>query len=317
MAELSGININFDSLGYALSLDPRQNRDPSYFEVADRFLDLADRHGFRYTIFVIGQDLENPEVAVRVREWHQRGHEVGNHSYSHPHNLGSLGRSAIEREVMKSHELIFNACGREPRGFIAPGWATSTDLLDVLIEHRYLYDTSLLPSCFMWLASAKVYWNYRDHERRRSVLQRRDWLANLVGSREPFLTDGKSLVRRCEKGLVVLPLPATPVLRLPLWHSMSFVFPIKLFEYVLVSTLGMRYFYYLLHPSDLAGLEDIPPGYAARSRAQDPGRMAVPLEQRTRHLDEILGEIKRRSRKMVTLETMAESFLAEQASARA
>ena len=54
------LNINFDSLFFPLSLDRRTVRDPSYFQIADRFFEALDRVDARATIFVIGRDLENP-----------------------------------------------------------------------------------------------------------------------------------------------------------------------------------------------------------------------------------------------------------------
>jgi len=156
MARLAAIDINFDSLGWAFSLSRPDFRDPTYFGVADRFLALAERFGFKYTIFVIGQDLENPEVAARVRDWHQQGHEIGNHSWHHHANLGALHPDAIEREVMRAHERITEVCGAEPRGFIAPAWSTSGELLRVLDRHDYLYDTSQFSSYVMWLIATKL-----------------------------------------------------------------------------------------------------------------------------------------------------------------
>jgi len=312
MAELSCININFDSFGWALGLPPGRTRDPSFFEVADRFFAISDRMGFKYTIYVIGRDLENPEVAARVRDWHDRGHEIGNHSYSHLQNLGYLGDGEIESEVMRSHELIARACGRAPRGFIAPAWATSPALLRVLIRNRYLYDTSLLPSYFMWLASAKVWWNFRGDERQKSVLQRKDRLANLIGRRRPFFTDGASLTPQAAGGgLLVIPLPVTPVFRLPLWHTMAFFFPRWIFDHVLRTTLRMRFFYYLVHPSDLADLDDIPAGYMESSRVLEKQRMAVPVAEKIRQMETFLAVVKERSGRIVTLETIAQALWKE------
>ena len=154
--KLVAMNINFDSLFWPLSIDRHRFTDPFFLKTADRFLALATQNNFKFTIFIVGKDLENPEVAARVKSWSEAGHEIGNHSYTHNPNLGSLPREQMEYEVMKSHELITKYTGKEPRGFISPSWSTSGDLIDILIKNNYLYDTSIFPSYFQYLILLKL-----------------------------------------------------------------------------------------------------------------------------------------------------------------
>ena len=245
MAELSSISLHFDSLGWALSLDRQASVDPTFFTVADRFFRLADKFGFKFTIFLIGQDLENPEVASRVKDWHSQGHEIANHSYHHKVNLGALPYEEIEDEVIRSHDLIARVCDEEPRGFTAPAWATSPALLEILIKHHYVYDTSLFPSYFMWLVCAKVYWIFRHDPRRIGTLQRRDKWETLFGRRTPYFVGGTSIGDEQDRYLLIMPLPVTASLRIPCWHTMAFVLGNSLFQRVLAAVLRERYFYYV------------------------------------------------------------------------
>jgi peptidoglycan/xylan/chitin deacetylase (PgdA/CDA1 family) len=309
MAELSCININFDSIGWNLSLEPKDFRDPSFFKVADRFFEISQKYNFKYTIFIIGKDLENSEVASRVKDWKDQGHEIGNHSYNHKQNLGYLKFEEIEYEVLKSHELITKACGEEPKGFIAPAWATSKDLVKILYENNYLYDTSLFPSYFMWIASAKVYWNFRKDYRGSTALERKDRLANLFGPRHPFFTDGSSLLKNKKRGLLIIPLPVTPFVRFPLWHTMSFLLPKPIFEFTLKSTLKLPYFYYLTHPGDLADLSDIP-----EDKISDIGvmeRIETSLPEKKLKFDRYISFVKEKSANMVTLKSIAEDIISK------
>ena len=75
------ININFDSLNENLGF-PKSYRDPSFFEVFDRFLEFSNEFNFKYSIYIIGKDLENPEINSRVKAWSQAGHEIGNPKFS-------------------------------------------------------------------------------------------------------------------------------------------------------------------------------------------------------------------------------------------
>ena len=304
---MTAFNMNFDSLGWGFSARHERFKDPTFFRIIDRFFEFGQKHNFKYTLFVIGQDLEHPAVAERVKLWCEQGHEIGNHSYTHPQNIGYLSYNKLELEVMKSHEIITRICGKEPRGFIAPSWATSTDLIDVLQKNDYLYDTSLFPSYVLWLAIAQNWWNFRRDPRRRDILQRKDLWANLIGSRTPYLATGKSLTAHQEEGLLVLPLPVTPWLRLPCWHTMAFLLPPSLFQKILTTCLkNYTYFYYLIHPADLITLEDIPRQYQHMTTIH---RLEVPLEEKEKLYRNALNIIISLSRNMVTMEEMAQSII--------
>lgn len=311
MSAKSCININFDSLGWALSTNPKDFLDPTFFHIADRFFELSNKYDFKCTILIIGRDLENLEVAERVKEWSRQGHEIGNHSYNHKQNLGYLNYNEIETEVMKSHELIAKICGKEPKGFIAPAWAASTNLIDILLKNGYLYDTSLFPSYFMWLASMKVWWNFRNDNRRFTVLQRRDRMANLFASRKPFFSNGASLIKKDNAGLLMMPLPVTPVLRIPCWHTMSFLLPRNFFNAVLNSCLTQKYFYYVLHPTDFLDRGDIP---VNNRHIRNLERVDISLEKKIQMLHICIETIIKRSQNIVTLEQIAKEIINERTS---
>lgn len=80
-------------------------------------LDMLDNAGMRATFFVVG------ELASRrptlLREVEARGHEVGNHSYSHPHPRLLRGARA-RREVIDGAAAIADILGTAPRLFRAP-----------------------------------------------------------------------------------------------------------------------------------------------------------------------------------------------------
>jgi peptidoglycan/xylan/chitin deacetylase (PgdA/CDA1 family) len=75
-------------------------------------LDLLGEKNLKATFFMIGRSVErHPRVARRVAE---EGHEIGNHSYSHP---VYLFRSAAEtaRQLERAQEVIEAATGVRPR----------------------------------------------------------------------------------------------------------------------------------------------------------------------------------------------------------
>ena len=255
--------IHFDPLAYGLGY-PDGFRDPSWTAVADRFLDIARARDLRYSIFVLGRDLENPEIAARVRDWAAEGHEIGNHSWSHPMDFGAMAPSRIESEILRTHEAILRATGGEPAGFAAPVWSVSRAMYRILAKHNYAYSTSLFPSLTLWPVALKVALNMRKMpsgwEKMRQALNRRDWLAPLVRPRRPHLVDaeGRPVASGGDAALVELPLPTSDRFAFPLWHTLGFVLGWERAQKKMTRLAAESpYFHYLMHPADLAGRDDL------------------------------------------------------------
>ncbi len=72
---------------------------------SSRIVDALDRTEHKVTFFVIGRNLANVElrkIAVRAI---RAGHEIANHSYSHP-AFSSISAKQAEKEIRSTHELI-------------------------------------------------------------------------------------------------------------------------------------------------------------------------------------------------------------------
>lgn len=83
----------------------------------EALLELLDRFGVRATFFQIGANaLARPEVARQVR---MAGHEIGNHSQTHP-NFALRRPSFIAREFEMAQETIEAVTGVRPRLLRAP-----------------------------------------------------------------------------------------------------------------------------------------------------------------------------------------------------
>jgi peptidoglycan/xylan/chitin deacetylase (PgdA/CDA1 family) len=82
-------------------------------------LDLLARHRARATFFVIGRKVD----AHRDLVWRafREGHQIGNHTYSHPSAFfWALGRAATRREVERGRDAICAATGAAPSVFRSP-----------------------------------------------------------------------------------------------------------------------------------------------------------------------------------------------------
>lgn len=304
-------NINYDSLFSPLSIDRSSMRDPSFFVVADRFFSFADKHDFKFTIFIVGKDLENPEVAARVRSWSMAGHEIGNHSLTHNPNLGSLPIAEMEYEIVRSHELIAQCTGKEPRGFISPSWSTSPTLVELLINNNYLYDTSIFPSYFQYLVFLKLMFLTKKKHKGFNVSYklRRDNKVFLFAPREPYFLRPDSLIKEHHDGLLTIPVPVVTPLRIPCWHTMYFIFGRQITSWLIKRALK-EYddFYYLFHPMDLLNYDqDLPDGFAKKYEHELTAfeRLDVPYDIKEKYAKEAIEMICQSGRRFVTLEEMA------------
>src|SRR5436190_945335 len=80
-------------------------------KLTPKLLDLLAAHHIKATFFLIGQNVaENPDIVTReVRE----GHEVANHSWSHP-NLAKMSDDGVRDQLHKTEDAIRRASGNRP-----------------------------------------------------------------------------------------------------------------------------------------------------------------------------------------------------------
>jgi peptidoglycan/xylan/chitin deacetylase (PgdA/CDA1 family) len=91
--------------------NPAPNRTPALLDA----LRSVDAPG---TFFVVGvRAEENPALLRRMAA---EGHEIGNHSFSHP-NLTYLTPVAVDRELCRTSVVVREATGRRPRFYRPPG----------------------------------------------------------------------------------------------------------------------------------------------------------------------------------------------------
>jgi peptidoglycan/xylan/chitin deacetylase (PgdA/CDA1 family) len=92
------VRLNTDQRIVALTYDDGPN--PPYTE---RLLDVLAKHNVKATFFMIGNRIEKyPETVRRVIA---EGHEVGNHTYSHP-LLGFLPPRYVQRQIERTDALL-------------------------------------------------------------------------------------------------------------------------------------------------------------------------------------------------------------------
>jgi len=92
---------------------------------------ILDKYGFKGTFFAISSYMR----IVDLKDILSRGHEIGNHSNTHPYfpNLDSL---AIENEVIQGKDAIEKTFGIKCVSFATPGHGTNPLVKRIILSHK-------------------------------------------------------------------------------------------------------------------------------------------------------------------------------------
>jgi len=116
-------NITFNSVHtdgpyIAMSFD-----DGPSATLTPKLLDLLAARHIKATFFVIGENvMEHPEIVSRAA---REGHEIGNHSWSHP-NLAKMSQESVRSQLQRTDDAIKNATGERPT-LMRPPYGSVTD----------------------------------------------------------------------------------------------------------------------------------------------------------------------------------------------
>jgi peptidoglycan/xylan/chitin deacetylase (PgdA/CDA1 family) len=106
-----------------------------------RILALLREHDMASTWFIPGHTIATyPSCVAAVFE---AGHEIAHHGWTH-RVPATLGREAEARELVRGNEAIKQLTGRYARGYRSPAWDLSPHSIELLLEHGFVYDSSLM-----------------------------------------------------------------------------------------------------------------------------------------------------------------------------
>jgi len=108
---------------------------------AERIAALLRRHAIRATWFIPGHTIETYPDACRAI--HAAGHETAHHGWTHvpPANLS---RAAEEAGLVRANDAIRRLTGADARGYRSPSWDLSPHTIELLLQHGFLYDSSMM-----------------------------------------------------------------------------------------------------------------------------------------------------------------------------
>ena len=99
-----------------------------------QILDILDKYNIKATFFVIGINAKNyPDAMVNVIK---RGHEIGNHTFSHPH-VSCLNPNTLKTEVEQCESAIYELTDHKTKIFRPPEGFIDADVRTVLRDLDY------------------------------------------------------------------------------------------------------------------------------------------------------------------------------------
>ena len=105
---------------HAVTLTFDDGPDPKW---TPKILDILKKHKVKAAFFLLGSQAENyPALVRRIVE---EGHEIGNHTYSHP-NISEISKKQIELELNATQFLLESITGRSTTLFRPPYNADSS-----------------------------------------------------------------------------------------------------------------------------------------------------------------------------------------------
>jgi len=125
-------SVHVDSPYIAMTFD-----DGPSEKLTPKLLDLLAAHHMKATFFVVGQCVsEYPDIVKRAA---REGHEIANHSWSHP-TLGKMSDEAVRRELQKTDDAIKAAIGTRPT-LLRPPYGSITARQKSWINSEFGYRT--------------------------------------------------------------------------------------------------------------------------------------------------------------------------------
>ncbi|PYH98902.1 glycoside hydrolase/deacetylase [Aspergillus ellipticus CBS 707.79] len=147
-----------------------------------RLLKMLERYGIKATWFIPGHTLETfPEECAMVRD---AGHEIGLHGYTHENPTDMTMEQ--QRDILdKTYHMLYDFCGKPPRGIVAPWWETSKEMADLLLSYGIEYDHSMSHhDCQMyWLRTGDT-WTKIDYNQKAET-----WMKPLVRGQDTGLVE--------------------------------------------------------------------------------------------------------------------------------
>ncbi|RMF98465.1 MAG: hypothetical protein D6734_00260 [Candidatus Schekmanbacteria bacterium] len=149
LPKIASLNIDVDPLVSYYEIygvnQKLSSDDPLYLKAIPRFLKFLKRLDIKSTFFITARSFSENTISM-LKEIKREGHEIASHSFSHDYHLILNSHEKIKKDIEENFSFLQNAADENPIGFRAPGYNISKELLTILRQAGYRYDSSLLHS---------------------------------------------------------------------------------------------------------------------------------------------------------------------------
>ena len=109
--------------------------DGPHPSLTPKILEILARYNVPATFFMVGQNVINYPMAARAVI--EAGHEVGNHTFTHPH-LATLNERSIMQEIGRCEDALEELCEYRPHLLRTPQGVLTPSLERCLLEDDYI-----------------------------------------------------------------------------------------------------------------------------------------------------------------------------------
>jgi peptidoglycan/xylan/chitin deacetylase (PgdA/CDA1 family) len=143
------LTFDFDAETLWLARDPANAQRPGVLSQGTygskvgvpKIVELLDEAGVKGTFFVPGWTAERHTARVELILEH--GHEIGHHSYDHVPIKPEFPEKE-EEDLLRGLDALKRTVGVVPRGYRSPAWDVSANMLRLLANHGFAYDSSMM-----------------------------------------------------------------------------------------------------------------------------------------------------------------------------
>lgn len=146
LGETISFSVDCDALIHYLNFAPlgtKVENDRHTYQIMCRdILKIFKKYSIKATFFCIADQLDNPDTLKVFKEIVASGHEIGNHTFSHP-EIANLTEKEHLYNIRLAHEKIVDFLNVKPVGYRAPAYFITEQGLYEIAKLGYLYDSSL------------------------------------------------------------------------------------------------------------------------------------------------------------------------------
>ncbi|MDO9546741.1 MAG: polysaccharide deacetylase family protein [Pelolinea sp.] len=313
MSDWGNVSIDVDSLSSIYKGQGCSNAGGyTYLEYRmglENLLEFFSKYQIRTTMFMVGNDFLYKENHSSIRDIANNGHEIANHSMTHPQGFRWLSQNEKEKELSSMSDICHEVTGKRPIGFRSPGWNIDDSTLPILEKLNYKYDSSVFPTSLMPIMKF-AHWSSMSKQKKqdRTTMGQFSYMFSPI---KPYYVSDRSLGKSGNKNLIEFPISVSPYLRIPFFATLLLFSGVKFYKklYRSLRSAGLP-IHFQMHLSDFIDYS-IPELVDQMPRSKQgtyvPQSLNTPLSKKIELFSEMI-EMIGRDYEFITLDQWTEKF---------